>query len=212
MTMPALEPRPTLPAIVLLLERHRDALERYAHCLEDAGLWVATTRVAAEVVAAAEELIPDIIVADIDRLQGDAAAEAVDALKHHGALGRVPVIALAPPAAEVPGADTVLFKPVAPVLLLARTRALLVKSRAMRSRANDLMERGRHLMERSSQLRDASAAAQGAERVCPDCGSPLDWIERGRIGGVTFDYYRWCVKGCGLFCFDCDESSWLKLA
>jgi hypothetical protein len=29
---------------------------------------------------------------------------------------------------------------------------------------------------------------------------------------VTYDYFRWCPKGCGPFCFNRDAQHWLKLA
>jgi hypothetical protein len=38
----------------------------------------------------------------------------------------------------------------------------------------------------------ALAASIPASRRCPDCGSMLEWIERGLLRGVEYDFYRWC--------------------
>jgi hypothetical protein len=46
----------------------------------------------------------------------------------------------------------------------------------------------------------------------PQCRSALDWIERGTIGGIEYDYCHWCPKACGLFCYDRTAGEFLKLA
>ena len=47
---------------------------------------------------------------------------------------------------------------------------------------------------------------------CPGCSRPLTWIERGRIGGISYEYFHWCPGGCGLYCFDCEARRYVKLA
>ena len=44
-------------------------------------------------------------------------------------------------------------------------------------------------------------------RLCPACGETLRWTERRQLFGVTFDYFRPCVNGCGLFCYNHAERS-----
>src|SRR5262249_5168347 len=156
----------------------------------------------------AEELHPDVIVAD----EGEFAAgsfEAVETLKRHPSLGEIPVVLLRASGATSPSvADVILTKPVPAEFLLPRTREVLAPARELRSRSNDIVSRGHALTERSQRL--LGAAEPGAHKgdtvphACPVCASPLDWVERGKIGGVTYDYFRWCLKGCGLFCYDND--------
>src|SRR5262249_23648452 len=117
----------------------------------------------------------------------------------------------APPSA----ADLTLIKPVPADFLLQRTREVLARSRDLRARSNHIIGRGHALTEQSQRLVGAAPASaeshEGGPRACPECGSTLDWVERGAIGGVTYDYFRWCFKGCGLFCFNCDAGKWVKL-
>lgn len=207
-------PSRELPPIALLVDEHRDRLELYSRCLELDGLWVATTRVSSEAVAAAEEIKPDIIVADTDAHPGDA-AEAIVALKHHAALGRVPIIALTSGMGGGTVADAVLVKPVEPSLLLRLTRELLVRSAQVRATANDVRERAAAArlkaaltLERSTHVARASPSQT---RHCPECDNALEWIEHALIGGVIYDYYRWCLTGCGLFCYDRSHEKWIKL-
>lgn len=53
---------------------------------------------------------------------------------------------------------------------------------------------------------------EAKERRCPRCSGRLDWVEQGTIGGTRYDYYRWCLKGCGLYCYDATAGQWVKLA
>lgn len=211
----AQDTRPELPPIVLLVDEHRDELERYSRCFEGAGLWVAATAVAPEAVAAAEELNPDIVVADCDAEPAGAAA-LVEALKRHPSLGSVPFIVMTSHAGPVrSAADTVLVKPVSAHLLLYRTRELLSRTRAARGRAKQMIVRSEHAIDRAADAArrgaQLSAASQASRRLCPRCGGGLDWVEQAAVGGVTYDYYRWCLTGCALFCFDRDHDTWVKL-
>jgi DNA-binding response OmpR family regulator len=206
--------RPELPPIVLLVDEHLERLEMYSRCLELAGLWVTTTRVSSEAVAAAEEIKPDIIVADTDGHPGET-AQAIIALKHHAALGCVPIIALTSGDGDGTAADAVLVKPVDPSLLLRRTRELLARSAQVRATADEARQRAAVArnkaalaLERSTRFATAAAAQT---RRCPACGGTLEWIEQAAIGEVIYDYYRWCLAGCGLYCFDRDHAKWVKL-
>jgi hypothetical protein len=69
----------------------------------------------------------------------------------------------------------------------------------------------RELIDRSSAVIQ-QAEKVAARRPCPGCGTPLEWVEQGSIAGVAYDYYRWCLKSCGLYCFDRSRAAWVKLA
>ena len=201
-----------LPPIILLVECDRDSVEHYSRCFEDAGLWVAITRETGEALAAAEELQPDLIVTDSDAVLSVETGHVVDALKRHPALGRVPVIMMTSTPATPSHADSILIKPVAPSALLHRTRELLARARQTRDQARDLVGQGRQLIERSSSLIQQSAEKVAVRRTCPGCATRLEWVEQASIAGVAYDYYRWCLKGCGLYCFDRSRAAWVKLA
>ena len=207
------EPPTEVPPIVLLVDRRREELETYSRCLEDAGLWVAATSHADEAVATAEELRLDIIVAEAGDVHDTLAV--VAALKDHPALGGVPVIVITSAPETQAQADSVLIRPVPPSLLLERTNQLLSRSRKARQVSQDAIERGHHALQRASVVLRKVAEVKDQiprQRTCPDCDSRLEWVEQGLIGGATYDYYRWCLKGCGLYCFDRDRAAWVKLA
>jgi len=115
--------RTEIPPIVLLVDPYRDDLAEYSRVLETSGFWVASTVLVDEAVDAAEELKPDVIIADIGGERTRDALEAIAALKAHPELCAVPVIALQPATQAGPSAaDVSLKKPVAPPVLLARMR------------------------------------------------------------------------------------------
>jgi CheY-like chemotaxis protein len=202
-----------LPAIVLLVDRDRDAIERLTRSFEDAGLWVAATRDPGEAVAAAEELKPDVIVADTDGSDAADTDDMIAAIKLNPTLERVPIIVVTSAAGSAAPADAVLLKPVPPSFLLERTREVLARARS--ERADDLIRNGHRLDRVSSALLAEEGTsvpdAVGTERPCPECGTWLEWVEQRDIGGISYDYYRWCLHGCGLFCFDRDRSAWVTL-
>lgn len=204
------------PPIVLLIERHSNQRDRFVRFLEDAGLWVATSLGTADALTAVSELNPDIVVADADVEDASGDAELIRTLKRQRDLGRVPFILMTSRPETPSPADSVLIKPVQPSLLVQRTRELLARSRRARVRSRDILAAGTRLLERSSARLAQAAAIQSTvpvrERPCPNCGRPLEWVMQDAIGGVTYDYYRWCLEGCGLYCFDCDRSKWIKLA
>ena len=204
------------PPIVLLIDRDPDERDRFVRSLEDAGLWVATSRGPIEALTAVQELNPDIVVADADVEDASADAELITVLRRNRDLGRVPFILMTSrPEAPTP-ADSVLIKPVQPSVLVQRTHELLARSQRIRARSRDVVAVGARLVEQSSRLVDGSARLQDArqerERPCPKCGRALEWVMQDAIGGVNYDYYRWCLGGCGLYCFDRDRLKWIKLA
>jgi len=214
MTASAPDQRSAVPPIVLLVERDQDSVEYYSRCFENAGVWVAVISQTDEALAAAEDLRPDLIVADADG-QESTGEDVVEALKRHPVLGRVPVIAMTSMPQTMSHADSVLIKPVPPSLLLHRTKELIARARQMQQQTRDLVAHGRQTIEHSSRLleRSAEMVARRPDRsMCPGCGSPLEWVEEGAIGGATYDYYRWCLKGCGLYCFERGRAAWVKLA
>ena len=208
------EPLRDLPPIILLVDEHRDGLELYSRCLEDAGLWVATTMVSAETVATAEELKPDLVVADTDG-DSDAVGDAIVALKHHASLRLVPIIAITADASRGAEADSVLVKPVEPHQLLRRTKELLAHCSRLRATVHDVRERAASMrikaasaLERSAEI---SARARARVRRCPVCNGALEWIEETSVGGIGYDNYRRCLSGCGLFCYDRTHAIWVRL-
>lgn len=113
-------------------------------------------------------------------------------------------------------ADLCLEERVAPDILLQNLWTVL-RSRGLRERAESVRRGAEGLLERSSRLiarADAinAAAADHRRRACPACGTALEWIERGRIDGLEYDYYHWCARGCGLHCYNRTTASWVKLA
>ena len=210
-----------IPPIVLLVNSDREMLEKYSRCLEADGLWVAATTAYDELVSSAEELYPDVIIADTDGGNGKRddidGVRRVDALKQHRQLAATPLVVLVSPAAtSTPNADVTLRKPVPPDLLLQRTREVLSSARELRGRSNEIVRKNHTLLGRSDPLDERVATIASDLEIgghpCPTCATPLDWVERGTIGGITYDYFRWCSRGCGLFCYNRDSSQWIKLA
>jgi len=207
---------PEIPPIILLVDSDREMLEKYSRRLEADGLWVAATTAYDELVASAEELHPDVIIADAEGCDGEG-ARTVQALRQHRELAATPLVVLvSPPATGASNVDVTLRKPVPPDLLLRRTREILEHARELRGRSNEIVQKSHTLLERSDHLVGRAAAiATGLEsgvRSCPKCSTSLDWAERGTIAGVTYDYFRWCPRGCGLFCYNRDSNQWIKLA
>jgi CheY-like chemotaxis protein len=212
----------SLPAIVLLVEDDRDTLDMYSSYLESAGLWVATATSPSEGQAHARELRPNLLVTDIGFGGERTGIDLVHAIKQDVQTAHIPILVLSGTAVEeLPPetqreADLVLLKPVMPDVLLDRGQALMKASTTLRARGSAALERASSLLDQN-----LAARQRGREfieklgkraRACPKCGSSLEWLERGTISGIEYDYYRWCRKGCGLYCYDRRAGDWIKLA
>jgi CheY-like chemotaxis protein len=211
----------SIPPIVLLVEQDRDTLDMYSAFFEMSGMWVATSTVPQEALAAVDELQPDIVVAGVGGDGDRSGIHLVQTLKQGELTARIPVIVLSGRGMDDLSvdcreiADICLEKPVLPDQLLDSINQLLARSRVLRQRGTDAMATAQRLSAKSSELLSRGQSIReriDSARDCPQCGRPLEWIERGRIGGTEFDYYRWCGKGCGLFCYDGDARKWVKLA
>jgi hypothetical protein len=107
-----------------------------------------------------------------------------------------------------------------PIVLLVDNedegRRVLAASHGLRERSTRLTTKARTLRERSDLLLQKEAPLEARpddrRRNCPQCGGPLEWLERGTIGGVEYDYYRWCARACGLYCYDRTAGQFQKLA
>jgi len=214
----------SVPPIVLFVG-DRDTLDVYLPRFEEAGFWMAGATTPPEAVGAIADLKPDLVVAETDAVAPDAGPDLVGALRHDEAAKEVPIILLTEArcteategmAAQV---DLILVKPVPPDALLTRVAELLAWSKTLRARSKKTSARVTCLIDRSNQLLDRGerikAQTESTNRPCPSCGVLLEWLERGTLGGVEYDYYRWCRNGCGLFCYDLTHAGavrWIKLA
>jgi two-component system chemotaxis response regulator CheY len=216
-----------VPPIVLFVEPDRDTLDMYATFFEMSGVWVAKSTTGEDALAGLADLRPDLVVADAGVAGHVDVSEFVHTLKSREDTQQIPVImlggypgTLGSPEAQRSEADLWLLKPVLPDDLLGRVRELIQASVVLRQRSGAVLkktaephERSRRLIARSHEMasRFQAAACEPAVRACPGCGHDLEWIERGRIGGVEYDYFRWCTRGCGLHCYDLTSEKWVKL-
>lgn len=173
-----------LPRIVLLVTLQESRGGSYAAALEAAGFWVAQSESAEDAVRDIVDLQPDVVVAD----------ETVGrTLEAHSAMSAIPLVLVPEP------------EPLSPPCLRHRVERALAARRVAPQRSDP-------------PARTISAAVESPEdvrqmpRTCPVCAWPLVWAERGSLGGVEYDYYRWCVNGCGLYCLDLSRDQWVKLA
>ena len=212
----------SLPPIVLLVDDDRDTLDMYSTYLESAGLWVATATNPTDGQAHARELRPNLLVTDIGFGGQPTGVDLIRAIKHDVQTAHIPVMVLSGTVVEdLPAeihreADLVLLKPVMPDVLLTRGQALIAAGATLRARSNAALERAYSLLDQNlaarARVRESVEKIGRRARACPTCGSDLEWLERGTIGGVEYDYYRWCLKGCGLYCYDRRAGGWIKLA
>ena len=211
----------TLPPIVLLLDDERDILEMYSAHFEAEGVWVATAASAREGLIAVEELRPDLIVTDIGFGGEPSGATFAQAVKERAETSGIPLIVLTGlanqdmPSTVKEDADLFLRKPVAPQALLLNVRRLLESSHVLRDRSERVRARVTPLLHKSADLLARSKTSVGPvpeeHARCPQCCEPLSWLERGRIDTREFDYYQWCSRGCGLYCFDIAARNWIRL-
>jgi CheY-like chemotaxis protein len=212
----------SLPDIVLLVEDDRDTLEMYSSYLESAGLWVATATNPTEGQSHARELRPNLLVTDIGFGGQLTGVDLVRAIKRDQQTANIPVMVLSGTAVEdLPSdmqdeADLVLLKPVMPDELLNRGKALIGSGAKVRTRSMAARQRTCSLVDQTLATRERCQEfvekLSKWPRPCPNCASRLEWLERGTIGGVEYDYYHWCLNGCGLYCYDRRAADWVKLA
>jgi CheY-like chemotaxis protein len=211
-----------VPPIILLVEDDQDTRDMYSLVLESRGLWVATAADPGAATTAVAELKPDLIVTDVGFQGAALGLEFAHAIKHDEATAHVPIVLLSGrgpddiPASARADADLLLVKPVLPddlVLhigtLLQKSRALRDRNEASRKRTAELVQKSNHLIAKSSEI---NRRLEASSRRCPACAQALHWVEAGRIDGIEYDYYHWCDRGCGLFCFDRSGDRWIKLA
>ena len=210
-----------VPPIFLLIDNDPESREMYSMFLESSGMWVAPApdpRVATETLI---ELKPDLIVADLGFDVEEPALEFARSVKQEEATAHIPIVMLSGrTATQVPSgrsdADLFLVKPVLPDDLAGHIGTLLQRSRELRARNQTVMQRASNLVQRSNPLiaksREIDARRQSIDRRCPSCAQRLQWVETGRIDGTEYDYYHWCDRGCGLFCYDRSSERWVKLA
>ena len=177
-----------------------------------------------DAIDAVADLKPNLVVAETSAAQAGG-GEVVAALRRDDATKNVPIILLTDAgrvglgSRVTPEVDLILVKPVQPEMLLARVAELLAWSKALRARSRKTSTRAARLLEKSNELIDRAARIKAeierTNRPCPSCGGALEWLERGTLGGIEYDYYRWCHDGCGLFCYDLTRPGtirWIKLA
>jgi DNA-binding response OmpR family regulator len=197
----------SVPPILLLLDEHSDTRDMYTTFFQREGFWVATAEDADEAVQVASDLKPNVIVADLEMAGALGGTNLVEAFKTQPTTHDIPVVILSgrpiqrlPPSTRQ--ADLLLEIPIRPDELLRQVRALLVRAAELRRRSDETRQTGRRLMAKSEKLlqqsRDISNQLIANARKCPDCSAGLEWIEQGVIGGVEYDFYRWCHNGCGL--------------
>jgi CheY-like chemotaxis protein len=210
-----------LPPIVLLVEDDRDMLDLYSTYFELDGVWMATAVSPDEGLGAVEELRPDVVITDIAFGGHNEGVDFVQMLKERPETRGIPLIVLTGlPAADLPpatrhGADIFLRKPVPADALLLNVRRLLESSATLRARGDRALARAKPLLQKSEDLRQRSrgigARAETVLSRCPQCREPLEWVERATLAGHEYDYYRRCLRGCGLHCFDRTAHVWVKL-
>lgn len=215
-----------VPPIVLFVEDDVDTLDMYATYFELSGMWVARSQTPADALAKIFELRPDLVITDLGFAGRFEGVPFVGAIKNRPETRDVPVIVLTGQSAQqVPAdvlrwADLCLVKPVLPDALLMDVQRLIALSHTLRDRCQRAREIKR--IDETAEVADPSDQPEAQphpsvstpgvqDRPCPTCGSPLEWLERGRIGGGEYDYYRWCRQGCGLQCYDLTAGRWVKL-
>jgi two-component system chemotaxis response regulator CheY len=208
------------PPIVLIVDDDDDTLQLFDALYSDRGYWVARAESGLQALEYAQDLQPNAIVTDIG-LPGDMdGTDLIRELRADDKLCHVPVLVVTgrmprdlPSFAGLP-VSGLLLKPVAPETLVTTVETML---RASGSPAVGAETPATVLDQPIRTVRDCTPAsgdtppatsATGEAQVdkkrrrCPQCGTRLPWVETRRWKGVTYDYYRECTSGCGLWCFN----------
>ncbi len=210
-----------IPPVVLIVEDNDDTLQLYDALLSHHGYWVARAGSGLQAFECAQDLQPDAIVTDIG-LPGDMdGIDLVRELRADEKLRPVPVLLVTgrmprdlPSFVGVP-VSALLLKPVAPQTLVTTVESMLRASGSLAVDAAetsatlpDLPARAARESRPSREVDPLCTSATGEpkvdkkRRLCPQCGTRLNWVETRRWEGVTYDYYRQCTSGCGLSCFN----------
>jgi CheY-like chemotaxis protein len=210
-----------IPPIVLVVDDDQDTLQLYDALFSHHGFWVARAERGLQALECAQDLQPNAIVTDIG-LPGD--MDGTDLLRELRAdekLCNIPVLVVTgrmprdlPSFAGLP-VSTLLLKPVAPETLVTTVQNMLRASGSLAVGADDtrttLLDRP---IRSTGDCMPSSGDTPPCQRViveapvdkkqrrCPHCGVRLTWVETRRWRAVTYDYYRECVSGCGLSCFN----------
>jgi len=210
-----------LPPIILLVEDDRDTLDMYSTYFEVSGVWVERSSTPEDALESVTELRPDLVITDVMFKGRPTGLDFLHVMKARSATWGIPVVLLSTesddrlPSVARDEVDLCLVKPVLPNVLLAHAGSVIQRSREARARSDDVRARAAALQRRSDdhlgRARALAAALAQPNRPCPRCGTPLAWRERGHLNGVEYDYYGWCARGCGLYCFNRGAASWLKL-
>lgn len=211
-TGPSADDASAFPPIVLLVEDDLDMLDMYSTYFQAEGLWVGTARSPDKGLEAVNELRPDVVISDIGFYGSPTGVNFVQMMKDRSDTRGIPLIVLTGlPTSDLPAemrhdADLFLRKPISAEGLLDHVRRLLESSHALQQRGD--RQRARAARPKAPQPLPSGDLA----RSCPNCCGTLDWIEQKTVGGRSYDYYHWCARGCGLYCFDRGGKTWLKLA
>lgn len=199
-----------LPAIVLLVEDDADTREMYKTALEYDGYWVVGAPDMEQALVCAAEIHPDIIITDITLSgAGDGVALATR-VRGDSRIADVPMLAVtghdAGSFAATPQLfDAVMQKPVLPESLSHQVRTTLSRAGALRESQGPAPDVA------SKPVTTCAVPVPETIPQCPACGAELTWSERHELRGIRFDYYRPCVRGCGLFCYNHSERRFFSL-
>jgi DNA-binding response OmpR family regulator len=213
-----------VPPIVLIVQNDPDTREMYSVFFENSGLWVATARGADEAIHNVAEIRPNVILTDFTLDGALTGADLVHSVKSTPTTQHIPVFLITGhgvddvPEATQQEADMLLVKPINLDLLLVHTRDAITRSHKLRQRGDTAINHARELTEQSTRVmrraydinerfeRERVRQRDGEKvketRCCPKCSGQLEWIDQGWLNAVCFDYYRPCINGCGLYCFD----------
>jgi len=210
-----------IPPIVLLVHGDPVTRQSYRSVLESSGLWVEDAAEPASALQAAIDLRPNVIVTEVTFDGRPAGLAFLRTVKQDSTTADIPIVVISeehPPDELQPfsggDADLLLAKPGVPDELLLLVQSVLAAS------PRTHQEPGRDTSTTHGEAADMPQSGfsvsvnrdEASSRRCPECRRTLDWIERGRLGGTEYDYYRWCRGGCGLYCFDRSAGAWVRLA
>lgn len=219
-----------LPPIVLVVEDDLDTNEMYEAALGLSGFWVATSANPGDALAIAAELRPDSILMDVGLPTWHDGLDLARAFRQHDRLAETPIVAvtgLQPPPAlhsDMAVFSRVFHKPVDMLRVLRQVRWLCTKTMILRERADRVQAQIPALMSKAAALQQQATSLKAERkeisaqsplldraRSCPYCGRPLRFSEQRHLDGTTFDYYRPCEKGCGLYCWDHSQRKMITL-